>query len=268
VRSSSARTRRRRLRCGGTIATWTEAGIEVVYCVCTDGQAGGFDPQTPVTRSRHPAEPSNGRPRGRRGDRRTLPGRHGRRADRHTRLIRDIAAVIRGVRPQRVLSKARSGTGSGSTAATPTTSRPARRRSGDFTRRPQCVRVPRAAATGPRALDGARDLAAAHPTSNHAVDVTASFDRKIKAILAIAASTPSPTSSTAGCAAFTQPTPRRTGCPTDRWPSRSSSSPPAETPTHEWREVAGDPRRRRIEWRTVAANAVPAQPVGATVQEP
>ena len=27
----------------GTVARWTEAGIEVVYCVVTDGDAGGFD---------------------------------------------------------------------------------------------------------------------------------------------------------------------------------------------------------------------------------
>ncbi len=31
----------------GTIASWTEAGIEVTYCLCTDGDAGGFDPDVP-----------------------------------------------------------------------------------------------------------------------------------------------------------------------------------------------------------------------------
>ena len=31
----------------GTIATWTDAGIEVSYCVVTDGDAGGFDPEVP-----------------------------------------------------------------------------------------------------------------------------------------------------------------------------------------------------------------------------
>ena len=31
----------------GTIAAWTEAGIEVSYCICTDGDAGGFDPDVP-----------------------------------------------------------------------------------------------------------------------------------------------------------------------------------------------------------------------------
>lgn len=32
---------------GGTIALWTNSGIEVTYCVLTDGDAGGFDPETP-----------------------------------------------------------------------------------------------------------------------------------------------------------------------------------------------------------------------------
>ena len=31
----------------GTVAAWTEAGIEVSYCICTDGDAGGFDPEVP-----------------------------------------------------------------------------------------------------------------------------------------------------------------------------------------------------------------------------
>ncbi|MGH3898850.1 MAG: PIG-L deacetylase family protein [Pseudonocardiaceae bacterium] len=31
----------------GTVATWTGAGIEVFYCLVTDGDAGGFDPQVP-----------------------------------------------------------------------------------------------------------------------------------------------------------------------------------------------------------------------------
>lgn len=31
----------------GTIAGWTDEGIEVSYCICTDGDAGGFDPAVP-----------------------------------------------------------------------------------------------------------------------------------------------------------------------------------------------------------------------------
>ena len=31
----------------GSVATWTDAGIEVSYCIVTDGDAGGFDPAVP-----------------------------------------------------------------------------------------------------------------------------------------------------------------------------------------------------------------------------
>lgn len=32
---------------GGTVAAWTDAGVSVSYCICTDGDAGGFDPDLP-----------------------------------------------------------------------------------------------------------------------------------------------------------------------------------------------------------------------------
>jgi LmbE family N-acetylglucosaminyl deacetylase len=32
---------------GGTIARWTDAGVDVALCVLTDGGAGGFDPAVP-----------------------------------------------------------------------------------------------------------------------------------------------------------------------------------------------------------------------------
>ena len=28
----------------GTVAAWTAAGVQVSYCIMTDGDAGGFDP--------------------------------------------------------------------------------------------------------------------------------------------------------------------------------------------------------------------------------
>lgn len=31
----------------GSVARWTDAGAEVVYCIVTDGDAGGFDPEVP-----------------------------------------------------------------------------------------------------------------------------------------------------------------------------------------------------------------------------
>jgi LmbE family N-acetylglucosaminyl deacetylase len=32
---------------GGMVALWTDAGIKVSYCVLTDGEGGGFDPNVP-----------------------------------------------------------------------------------------------------------------------------------------------------------------------------------------------------------------------------
>ena len=32
----------------GTIANWTDARIEVTYCIVTDGDAGGFDLDVPA----------------------------------------------------------------------------------------------------------------------------------------------------------------------------------------------------------------------------
>jgi LmbE family N-acetylglucosaminyl deacetylase len=34
----------------GTVATWAAEGTEVTYCLCTDGDAGGFDPAVPRER--------------------------------------------------------------------------------------------------------------------------------------------------------------------------------------------------------------------------
>ena len=33
--------------CAGSIAAWTAGGIEVGYCIISDGDAGGFDPEVP-----------------------------------------------------------------------------------------------------------------------------------------------------------------------------------------------------------------------------
>ncbi len=35
----------------GTIASWVDAGLEVCYCIVTDGAAGGFDPEVPRSAS-------------------------------------------------------------------------------------------------------------------------------------------------------------------------------------------------------------------------
>jgi LmbE family N-acetylglucosaminyl deacetylase len=88
----------------GTVATWTEKGIEVSYCIVTDGDAGGFDPAVPrsaipgIRRAEQEAAAKEigvndvvflGHPDG--------------RLTVTIELRRDISRVIRQVRPQRLV---------------------------------------------------------------------------------------------------------------------------------------------------------------------
>ena len=88
----------------GTIATWTRAGVEVTYCIVTDGDAGGFDPLVP--RSEIPgirrAEQRAAAAVVGVSDVRFLGYVDGELAVSHD-LRRDISRVIRQVRPQRML---------------------------------------------------------------------------------------------------------------------------------------------------------------------
>lgn len=88
----------------GTIAGWTDRGIEVTYCIVTDGDAGGFDPDVP--RSEIPgirrAEQVAAAAAVGVTDVRFLGYRDGELTVSHG-LRRDISRVIRQVRPQRML---------------------------------------------------------------------------------------------------------------------------------------------------------------------
>jgi LmbE family N-acetylglucosaminyl deacetylase len=90
----------------GSVAVWTAAGAEVTYCVVTDGDAGGFDPSVP--RSDIPAI--------RRAEQEAAAAEVGvkdliwlgypdGRVEATLDLRRDLARVIRLVRPQRVVSQ-------------------------------------------------------------------------------------------------------------------------------------------------------------------
>jgi LmbE family N-acetylglucosaminyl deacetylase len=91
---------------GGTIAGWTDAGIDVTYCVLTDGDAGGFDPDVPRSEI----------PRIRRAEQQEAASLLGVREVRFLGLAEggvtnagrglheDLVRVIRQVRPQRVLT--------------------------------------------------------------------------------------------------------------------------------------------------------------------
>jgi LmbE family N-acetylglucosaminyl deacetylase len=88
----------------GTIASWTAAGVDVSYCICTDGDAGGFDPA--VDRADIPgirrAEQQAAAKEVGVSDVRFLGYQDG-RLTVSQELRRDISRVIRDVRPQRVL---------------------------------------------------------------------------------------------------------------------------------------------------------------------
>jgi LmbE family N-acetylglucosaminyl deacetylase len=88
----------------GTVATWTATGAEVTYCVCTDGDAGGFDPA--VDRAEIPgirrAEQVEAAKQVGVHDVRFLGYRDGSLTPT-IELRRDISRVIRQVRPQRAL---------------------------------------------------------------------------------------------------------------------------------------------------------------------
>src|SRR6266508_404309 len=90
----------------GTVSTWTGAGIDVTYCIVTDGDAGGFDPSVPRTEI----------PGIRRSEQRAAAEAVGAaevvflgypdgRLEATLALRRDLSRVIRQVRPQRVVSQ-------------------------------------------------------------------------------------------------------------------------------------------------------------------
>jgi LmbE family N-acetylglucosaminyl deacetylase len=90
----------------GSIARWTAAGAEVVYCIVTDGDAGGFDPAVPredIPGIRRAEQTAAGAEVGV-GDVRFLGYPDG-RVEASIELRRDLSKVIREVRPTRVVAQ-------------------------------------------------------------------------------------------------------------------------------------------------------------------
>ncbi|MBV9445692.1 MAG: PIG-L family deacetylase [Streptosporangiaceae bacterium] len=88
----------------GTIATWTDAGIDVTYCIVTDGDAGGFDedfPRAEIPALRRAEQTAAAKCVGVQ-DVRFLGYPDG-RVEPSLNLRRDLARVIRQVRPDRVV---------------------------------------------------------------------------------------------------------------------------------------------------------------------
>ncbi len=136
----------------GSVAAWTAAGASVTYCVVTDGDAGGFDPSVPrreipaIRRAEQTAAAAEvgvkdlvwlGYPDG--------------RVEASLSLRRDLARVIRQVRPQRV-SVPEPGPRLGPALRQPP--RPSGDRGGNHLRRvprrPKPLRLPGAGRRGPR----------------------------------------------------------------------------------------------------------------------
>lgn len=90
----------------GTVATWTKAGYAVTYCIVTNGDAGGFDPDVPrsdIAGIRQAEQRAAAAEVGV-SDVRFLGYPDG-RVTPTLELRRDISRVVRDVRPQRLLTQ-------------------------------------------------------------------------------------------------------------------------------------------------------------------
>ena len=171
----------------GTIARWTEAGIEVSYCVVTDGDAGGFDedfPRAEMPALRRAEQVAAAKCAGVE-DVRFLGYPDG-RVEATLELRRDLARVIRQVRPDRVVCQSAE-----RNYARPGISHPDHRAVGSAT-----LDAVYPDARNPFAFSELRDLEgltawtvrevwiAGSGTPNHYVDVTETFPRKLAALRA------------------------------------------------------------------------------------
>ena len=166
----------------GTVALWTKAGIEVHYCIVTDGQAGGFEPD----RDRA------GSPAVRRAEQ-TAAAQHVGVSDLHflgyqdgsveptLELVRDISQVIRKVRPQRLLTQSPERSWNRLHVSHPD----------HLAAAEAAVRAFYPAAGNPYAYPDLTEEAwdvgelwmMDHPVANHYVDITDTFDQKMAALM-------------------------------------------------------------------------------------
>jgi len=175
----------------GTIAAWTEAGLEVAYCLVTYGDAGGYD-ETPRAEMKVIREAEQRAAAKALGvtDVTFLGHPDGRLYVTHE-LRRDITRVIRRVRPQRVLTQSPERNWQ---RIYP--SHPDHLATGEAT---VCAVYPDArnpfahpellADEGLEAWTVAEVWMMGGPQPNHYVDVTDTFDRKVAALRAHASQT-------------------------------------------------------------------------------
>lgn len=90
----------------GSVALWTDAGIEVAYCICTSGEAGGFDrsmSRRAMVEIREAEQRAAAKVVGVTDV--TFLGYPDGRLEATLDLRRDISRVVRRVRPQRVIGQ-------------------------------------------------------------------------------------------------------------------------------------------------------------------
>jgi len=91
---------------GGTVASFTKAGVEVFYCICTNGDAGGFDrevPRSEIAGIRQAEQRAAGEVLGVHDV--TYLGYPDGKLEVSQELRRDISRQIRRVRPDLVLTQ-------------------------------------------------------------------------------------------------------------------------------------------------------------------
>ncbi len=171
----------------GTIAGWTAAGIEVVYCICTDGDAGGFDPDVPrsdIPGIRQAEQRSAGAVVGV-TDVRFLGYRDG-ALEATQDLRRDISRLIRQVRPQRMLiqSPDRNWLRIGASHPDHLAAGVAAIAAVYPDARNPFAHTSLLADEGLEAWAAEETWVMAHPDNNHTVDISDRFDTKIAALRA------------------------------------------------------------------------------------
>ncbi|TDD28913.1 PIG-L family deacetylase [Kribbella turkmenica] len=200
----------------GTVATWTKAGIEVHYCIVTDGQAGGFEPDR--DRAEIPAV--------RRAEQ-TAAADHAGVHDLHflgyvdgqvepgPDLVRDITRLIRRVRPQRLLTQSPERWWSRLQVSHPD----------HLATAEAAVRAFYPAAGNPYAYDDLTEDACdvgelwmmEHPERNHWVDVTDTIDQKIAALMSHVSQHRDPDALAERMRAFARQNAREGGLPPDHY---------------------------------------------------
>jgi LmbE family N-acetylglucosaminyl deacetylase len=169
----------------GSVARWTSEGADVAYCVVTDGDAGGFDedfPRADVPALRRAEQVDAARVVGVTDV--TFLGYPDGRLETTIALRRDLSRVIRRVRPHRVVCQSPQRLWTRLFA-----SHPDHLAAGEAalcavypdSRNP--FAHPELAAEGFEAWTVDQVWLMAHESANRYVDVTATVDRKVKALL-------------------------------------------------------------------------------------